>query len=185
MQAFQHHNPSIAKEFPTSTVCLVHATFLPYNGGITYMSTMGEPSARHYNTPKELADAVRTAIQVSKDAFDDTKTKTTSTHRNDSDGNIIALYRCLNIDTDYHICRRAIDRSMIPAEMKFLNAQGEISPHEVTSDYYDVPKIKTTGTLIHVKQVFWKPSNKQNDPQMESILRRVVDGPKPFSLEVR
>ena len=160
---FREENPAIIKEFPNATVCLFSITLIPYNGGITYMSLLGSAKEHHYQNPKALADAVRTSIRVSDTVFEACSQQS------------VVLYRSLNPETDYSICRQVDHQSNI--EIKELGTRYTLNAHEGIRNDSNTTKF----TMVH--QDYWKPYQAHDDFRTESILKQVTNGPKPFIFE--
>ena len=127
----------------------------------------------HYNSVKDLADAVRTSIRLVDDVFDDSK-------QGSEDGSTLlhsqySVYRCLNPETDLHLCRNVATVSNIPSQL--LVAQME------TSTKFKYSQRDPNATALIVQQFYWKPFCNDDNDLIATIFQRVVDGPKPFIFE--
>mmetsp|Transcript_7999 Transcript_7999/g.9216 ORF Transcript_7999/g.9216 Transcript_7999/m.9216 type:complete len:746 (+) Transcript_7999:145-2382(+) len=178
IERFKQEFPAIVKLHSHDhdvTVAVINTTLLPYNGGITYMSHVKSHTCHHYNTPKEMADAVSIAIQASRDAFD-TNTTDINTMNNtmnieekheitgsSSSGNgdtagtgtcTFSLYRSLNPETDASICRLATFQLGVPSELQVRNVKASKAATAAAMKQMNNPKSALTSTSSSSKLPF-------------------------------
>ena len=169
-ETFLQKYPSIAEKHAEfkDALCLVRTALLPYNSGITYMTTLMPitlAQTEHYATPQDLAAAVDVAVKAYRDAFPATTATAATSGDSSSAPAAVALYRSLDPERDAAICRlvKSVANQELPAVYRSLH------------DKEKEEKQRNDVTRIVINQIMWQPLQDRNDPQFAMLLERATN----------